>query len=102
MHDMFARGGICFGLNQSGDFVFRSWHDVWCAVQTTGNPLQRWSKEILARRKFAPQLSNLERIRISLDANPPVVEVIYAQTVGWVGSAIVGLALWVLAIKLFV
>jgi len=89
----FAPGGPFYGQNGLGDYEFVSWREVFVAVGTVGHTLAQWDSWILSRRpgiKSGP----LKRIRVSLDANPPIVEVVYPRWAGWGGALVLSAIFW--------
>ena len=96
----FGRGEILFGLD-GADYLFSSWGDVWVALNTPGHFLQRHAEQILAYRQIVQNIGKAEQLRVSFDASPPIVEVVYRPNVARMGSTLVSLALWALILSPF-
>lgn len=91
--DTFAPGGVLYGYVGDDQFIFSDWRAVWTAVTTEGHELAKRADWILDfRRHIKPTV--LTRIRISIDASPPVVETVFPRWFGWVGAPVLGLIFW--------
>jgi len=94
--------GEFYGINQLSDFEFSSWKQITQAVNTQGHPLERWSQWILSHRNklkvFNPRFSSL---RISIDASPPIVEIVIKKEFALIcvlgpSVALMALSAWLL------
>ena len=94
MTGLFQRYGPFFGVTHFGDFEFTSWDDVWCAINTHGHPLSKYARYIQSRRKGNDNPSLLERIRVSLDSTPPIVEKVYDRSLCWLIVMICAVVFW--------
>jgi len=95
MTGIFQQGGLFFGITQTGDFEFNSWSDVWYAVTTRNHPLEKYAQYILGKRKGNDDPNRFERIRVSFDVSPPIVETVYDKSLAWAGIMFAAVILWI-------
>jgi hypothetical protein len=93
----FAPGGALYGYVGDDQYIFPSWRAVWTAVTTEGHELAKQASWILSARRYIKPTA-LTKIRISLDASPPIVETVFPRWLGWIGTVAFGFVFWVFAI----
>jgi hypothetical protein len=91
--NIYLPGGEFFGYVGDGEFMFRSWKDVWKAVTTINHPLAEYAGRVMSVRRFIHPHA-FQRIRVSFDTTPPVVETVYPRWLGWGIIIMFGLVFW--------